>query len=65
MRRTMPRPGGTSERSIMVQLPLALWLEISARSAAVHPSLSSASACLRVFGSAVGVDRNAQPVPLP
>eukprot|EP00965_Chrysotila_dentata_P235545 6200819-Pleurochrysis_carterae.AAC.1 len=49
----------------MVQLPLALWLEILARSAAVQPSLSSASACLRVFGSVVGDERNAQPVPLP
>eukprot|EP00965_Chrysotila_dentata_P125089 4134689-Pleurochrysis_carterae.AAC.1 len=65
MRRTMLRPGGTSERSIMVQLPLALWFEISARLAAIHPSLLSASACFRVLGSADGVARNAQPVPLP
>eukprot|EP00965_Chrysotila_dentata_P124436 4112851-Pleurochrysis_carterae.AAC.1 len=65
MRRTMLRPAGTSERSITVQLPLALWLAISARLAAVHPSLSSASACLRVFGSAAGDARKAQPVPLP
>eukprot|EP00965_Chrysotila_dentata_P236574 6201395-Pleurochrysis_carterae.AAC.1 len=33
------------------QLPLAAWFEISARSAAVHPSRSSRSACLRVLGS--------------
>eukprot|EP00965_Chrysotila_dentata_P086068 2840098-Pleurochrysis_carterae.AAC.1 len=51
MRRTSERPWGSSDRSISVQLPFALWFSISARSAAVHPSASSASACLRVRGS--------------
>eukprot|EP00965_Chrysotila_dentata_P050017 1657595-Pleurochrysis_carterae.AAC.1 len=40
------------------QLPLAAWFEISARSAAVHPSRSSRSACLRVLGSPVEEDAN-------
>eukprot|EP00965_Chrysotila_dentata_P255675 6212306-Pleurochrysis_carterae.AAC.2 len=51
MRRTSERPDGTDERSITSQLPLLVWLAISARSAAVHPSRSSRSACLRVLGS--------------
>eukprot|EP00965_Chrysotila_dentata_P036950 1229268-Pleurochrysis_carterae.AAC.3 len=33
------------------QLPLAVWLAISARSAADQPAASSAIACLRVRGS--------------
>eukprot|EP00965_Chrysotila_dentata_P255487 6212241-Pleurochrysis_carterae.AAC.1 len=52
MRRTSERPWGSSERSMSVQLPFALWFLISARSAADQPSASSASACLRVRGSA-------------
>eukprot|EP00965_Chrysotila_dentata_P094216 3115135-Pleurochrysis_carterae.AAC.1 len=60
MSRTSERPGGTSERSIIVQLPLARWLAISARSAAVHPWGSSDRACLRVFGSVDGAVRKAQ-----
>eukprot|EP00965_Chrysotila_dentata_P262881 6214696-Pleurochrysis_carterae.AAC.1 len=51
IRRTMDRSSGTSERSISVQLPLLAWLAISARSAAPHPTLSSAMACFRVRGS--------------
>eukprot|EP00965_Chrysotila_dentata_P027992 930577-Pleurochrysis_carterae.AAC.5 len=65
MRRTSARPDGTSERSIIVQLPFALWFAISARSAAVHPSRSSVNACLRVFGSDDGEAMNAQRVPRP
>eukprot|EP00965_Chrysotila_dentata_P186575 6160260-Pleurochrysis_carterae.AAC.1 len=56
----MERPGGTSERSIILQLPLERWLAISARSAAVQPWGSSASASLRVFGSVDSVAVNAQ-----
>eukprot|EP00965_Chrysotila_dentata_P194277 6176276-Pleurochrysis_carterae.AAC.2 len=63
MRRTRDLPAGTSERSIIDQLPFALWLAISARSAAVHPSLSSASACFWDFGSEEGAAANAQWVP--
>eukprot|EP00965_Chrysotila_dentata_P138990 4596374-Pleurochrysis_carterae.AAC.1 len=51
IRRTRKRPAGSCGRSINVQLPLALWLAISARSAAVQPAASSASACFRVRGS--------------
>eukprot|EP00965_Chrysotila_dentata_P121671 4022165-Pleurochrysis_carterae.AAC.1 len=51
MRRTSDRPGGTELRSISSQLPLSVWLAISARSVAVHPARSSRKACLRVFGS--------------
>eukprot|EP00965_Chrysotila_dentata_P248604 6208433-Pleurochrysis_carterae.AAC.2 len=51
MRRTSDRPGGTAPRSISSQLPLSVWLAISARSAAVQPARSSRRACLRVFGS--------------
>eukprot|EP00965_Chrysotila_dentata_P109984 3633918-Pleurochrysis_carterae.AAC.2 len=47
----MDLSSGTSERSINVQLPLVAWLAISARSAAPHPTLSSAMACFRVRGS--------------
>eukprot|EP00965_Chrysotila_dentata_P188405 6172717-Pleurochrysis_carterae.AAC.1 len=36
---------------MVVQLPLVLWLAISARSAALQPKRSSAMACLRVRGS--------------
>eukprot|EP00965_Chrysotila_dentata_P110454 3649485-Pleurochrysis_carterae.AAC.1 len=52
MRRTRDRPAGSCERSINVQLPLALWFAISARSTAVQPGASSAMACFRVRGSA-------------
>eukprot|EP00965_Chrysotila_dentata_P200487 6180005-Pleurochrysis_carterae.AAC.3 len=65
MSRTRERPGGTSDRSIIVQLPLARWFAISARSAAIQSWGSSANACLRVFGSADGAARNAQLVSLP
>eukprot|EP00965_Chrysotila_dentata_P029864 993583-Pleurochrysis_carterae.AAC.1 len=44
------------------QLPLLVWLAISARSAAVQPSRSSRRACLRVLGSAlVAVASSASP----
>eukprot|EP00965_Chrysotila_dentata_P201488 6180599-Pleurochrysis_carterae.AAC.2 len=51
IRRTRERPAGSCERSINVKLPLALWLKVSARSAAVQPAAPSASACFRVRGS--------------
>eukprot|EP00965_Chrysotila_dentata_P142673 4715802-Pleurochrysis_carterae.AAC.1 len=51
MRRTSARPRGTSERSMYVQLPFAAWLAISARSAALQPTWSSAIACFRVRGA--------------
>eukprot|EP00965_Chrysotila_dentata_P210159 6185738-Pleurochrysis_carterae.AAC.2 len=51
MSRTSDRSRGSCERSMSVQLPLAVWLAISARSAADHPAASSAMACLRVRGS--------------
>eukprot|EP00965_Chrysotila_dentata_P110603 3654045-Pleurochrysis_carterae.AAC.2 len=64
MSRTRLRSRGTSERSIVRQLPLALWSAISARSAAVHPLRSSRSACLRVLGSGdVAESVKAQPEP--
>eukprot|EP00965_Chrysotila_dentata_P008086 263727-Pleurochrysis_carterae.AAC.6 len=45
------------------QLPLSVWLAISARSAAVQPVRASRKACLRVFGSELVADaRRAQPV---
>eukprot|EP00965_Chrysotila_dentata_P178493 5894774-Pleurochrysis_carterae.AAC.2 len=47
-----------------VQLLLAAWLAISARSVADHPAASSAMACLRVRGSADTEDAaSAQPCP--
>eukprot|EP00965_Chrysotila_dentata_P135255 4472352-Pleurochrysis_carterae.AAC.2 len=64
MRRTSARSGGTSALSMSSQLPLAWWLEISARSAAVQPARSRLSACFRVFGSAVDGDTvKVQPEP--
>eukprot|EP00965_Chrysotila_dentata_P063612 2107686-Pleurochrysis_carterae.AAC.1 len=51
MSRTSDLPWGSWERSMRVQLPLAAWLAISARSAADQPAASSAMACLRVRGS--------------
>eukprot|EP00965_Chrysotila_dentata_P212879 6187302-Pleurochrysis_carterae.AAC.2 len=66
MRRTRERPGGTSERSMYVQLRLEWWFAISARSAAPHPTWSSAIACFRVRGSVEACDTaKAQPVALP
>eukprot|EP00965_Chrysotila_dentata_P241063 6204063-Pleurochrysis_carterae.AAC.1 len=47
MSRTSARPAGTDVRSMTSQLPLLEWFRISARSAAVQPSRSSRSACLR------------------
>eukprot|EP00965_Chrysotila_dentata_P198704 6178966-Pleurochrysis_carterae.AAC.1 len=64
MSRTNDRPGGRSDLSMRVQLPLALWLSISSRSAAVQPAASSAVTCLRVRGSAdTEKAANAQPWP--
>eukprot|EP00965_Chrysotila_dentata_P115500 3816983-Pleurochrysis_carterae.AAC.1 len=64
MSRTRLRSRGTSERSIIRQLPLASWLAISARSAAVQPLRSSRSACLRVLGSGDTAESvKAQPEP--
>eukprot|EP00965_Chrysotila_dentata_P060488 2004856-Pleurochrysis_carterae.AAC.5 len=61
--RTSDLPGGTSLRSMSSQLPLSVWLAISARSAAVQPARSSRKACLRVFGSVLDeVARRTQPV---
>eukprot|EP00965_Chrysotila_dentata_P133211 4405484-Pleurochrysis_carterae.AAC.3 len=54
----------SSDLSMSVQLPLALWLSISARLAAVQPLASSAKACLRVRGSVDTEEAaNAQPWP--
>eukprot|EP00965_Chrysotila_dentata_P235179 6200605-Pleurochrysis_carterae.AAC.4 len=65
MRRTSARPAGTDVRSMPSQLlPLLEWLRISARSAAVQPSRSSRSACLRVWGSVLTAEaRSAEPKP--
>eukprot|EP00965_Chrysotila_dentata_P044025 1463297-Pleurochrysis_carterae.AAC.1 len=64
MSRTSDRPGGSSDLSMRVQLPLGLWLSISARSVADQPAASSAMACLRVRGSVDTADAaNAQPWP--
>eukprot|EP00965_Chrysotila_dentata_P218271 6190495-Pleurochrysis_carterae.AAC.6 len=65
MSRTMERPSGTCERSVVVQLPLLRWFSISARSAAVQPARSSRSACLRVLRFTEGHAAKAQPVPRP
>eukprot|EP00965_Chrysotila_dentata_P133802 4425303-Pleurochrysis_carterae.AAC.1 len=65
MRRTRLRSEGTSLRSMTSQLPFCWWFAISARSAAVHPARSRASACLRVLGSLVAGDTvYAHPEPL-
>eukprot|EP00965_Chrysotila_dentata_P034985 1164008-Pleurochrysis_carterae.AAC.1 len=64
MSRTRLRSRGTSERSVVRQLPLALWLAIFARSAAVQPLQSSRSACFRVLGSGDAAESvKAQPEP--
>eukprot|EP00965_Chrysotila_dentata_P148163 4891002-Pleurochrysis_carterae.AAC.1 len=63
IRRTSALPVGTALRSMSSQLPLSVWLAISARSAAVQPERSSRKACLRVFGSALQEDaRRTHPV---
>eukprot|EP00965_Chrysotila_dentata_P254974 6212054-Pleurochrysis_carterae.AAC.1 len=62
----MVRPTGTSERSTYTQLRLAAWLAISARSAALQPTWSSAIACFRVRGSGEACDTaKAHPVARP
>eukprot|EP00965_Chrysotila_dentata_P182737 6033991-Pleurochrysis_carterae.AAC.1 len=64
MSRTSERLRGSSERSMVVQLPLELWFSILARSAADQPAASSAIACLRVRGSVETAEvANAQPWP--
>eukprot|EP00965_Chrysotila_dentata_P139232 4603829-Pleurochrysis_carterae.AAC.1 len=64
MSRTSARPAGTDVRSMTSQLPLLVWLAISVRSAAVHPSRLSRSACLRVLGSVLRAEaKSAEPDP--